>query len=46
MGSLKKRNGCLGKHAIDTLDLLMIKNTAADFKTKGKNTGYTHDLRN
>ena len=27
---LKNRNGCLGKYAIDTLDLSMMKKTAAD----------------
>ncbi len=45
MGSLKKRNGRLRKHAMDALDLSMMKNTAANSKTNGKNTGYTHGLR-
>ena len=38
---LKKRNGHLGKLAIDTLDPSMIKKTAADSKAKGKKLDHT-----
>ena len=32
----KKGKGCLGKHAIDTIDLSMTKKTAANLKANGK----------
>ena len=41
---LGKGNGRLGKLAIDTLDLSMIKKTAADSKAKGKKPGSTRGL--
>ncbi len=31
-----KGKGCLGKHAIDTIDLSMIKKMAANLKANGK----------
>ena len=38
---LKKGSSLLGKLAIDTLDSLMMKKTAADSKAKGKKPGST-----
>ena len=41
---LKIENDFLGKLAIDTLDLSMMKKTAADSKAKGRKPGSTHGL--
>ena len=41
----KKGNGHIGKLAIDTLDLSMMKKMAADLKAKGKQLGWLIGVR-